>query len=282
MTHQFDVDIALEYGIEEAIIIDKFVGWIQHNMANGKNYHDGRTWTFNSAKAYADIFPYMTESKIKRVIARLVEQGVIAKGNYNENQYDRTSWYAFTDLGNALVQKCYFHSSKMTNGKVQNEPTIPNNQPYTNQYTLTHSDECSEGELFDKDETSTITMLASEDSLPYAPAKAERDAKFEDLWQMYERKGSKANAKKEFAKLTDAEIEQMQSHMPAYLKSRPERRYRQDFERYIKNRTFNSVVYGAQNEVLYDPEAPNCSATHAQEEFKRQNETVTISGITYR
>lgn len=282
MTHQFEVEIALEYGIEEAIVIDKFVGWIQHNMANGKNYHDGRTWTFNSAKAYADIFPYMTESKIKRVIAKLVEQGVIVKGNYNENQYDRTTWYAFTDLGNALVQKCYFHSSKMTNGMIQNEPTIPNNQPNNQQYTLIHSDECAEGELFDKAETSTITMLSSEDKLPYAPAKAEKDGSFEDLWQMYERKGSKANAKKEFYKLTEAEVAMMRLHIPAYLQSRPERRYRQDFERYIKNKTFSSVVYGSRNEVLYDPDASTATATPAQQEFKKQNETVTINGITYR
>lgn len=135
----------------------------------------------------------------------------------------------------------------------------------------THSHECSECDLFGEGVSSAISM----------PNLKERDAKFEDLWQMYERKGSKANAKKEFAKLSDAEIGQMQAHIPAYLQSRPERRYRQDFERYIKHKTFNSVVYGAQNEVLYDPEARNCSATRPSE-FKRDNETVTISGITYR
>ena len=145
-----------------------------------------------------------------------------------------------------------------------------------------HSHECSECDLFGEGISSVISMPTLEEKESKGAAKAERDAKFEDLWQMYERKGSKANAKKEFAKLTDAEIAQMQIHIPAYLQSRPEKRYRQDFERYIKNRTFNSVVYGAQNEVLYDPEAPNCSATHAQEEFKRQNEPVTISGVTYR
>jgi hypothetical protein len=90
MIHCFDANLAKEFGIEEAIFIDKLVGWIQYNKANGINYHDGRTWTFNSAKAYADIFPYMTMSKIKRAIANLVEKGVVMKGNYNENQYDRT------------------------------------------------------------------------------------------------------------------------------------------------------------------------------------------------
>lgn len=106
---------------------------------------------------------------------------------------------------------------------------------------------------------------------------------FEDLWQMYERKGSKANAKKEFAKLTMQEITMMRSHIPAYLQARPERQYRQDFERYIKHKTFNSVVYSKANEILFDPESSDSSATHdAPQEYQKENETITINGVTYR
>ena len=106
---------------------------------------------------------------------------------------------------------------------------------------------------------------------------------FEDLWLMYERKGSKANAKKEFAKLTEEEIATMRLHIPAYLQSRPERQYRQDFERYIKHKTFNSVVYSKQNEILYDPDAADTSATHTKPtEFSKENESLTINGVIYR
>ena len=109
------------------------------------------------------------------------------------------------------------------------------------------------------------------------------DQDFEDLWLMYERKGSKAAAKKEFAKLSEEEIAMMRHHIPAYLQSRPERQYRQDFERYIKHKTFNSVVYSKQNTVLYDPEAVNTSATQEKpQEFAKESETLTINGVTYR
>lgn len=290
MTHHFEVELAKQLGIEEAILIDKFVGWIQYNRANNKNYFDGRTWTFNSAKAYADIFPYMTESKIKRVVARLVELGIMVKGNYNENQYDRTNWYAFTDDGNALIQNYYFHSSKMTNGLVQNERPIPNNQPiyqHNNSFSFTPSDDGTDAELFGNAEVSTITML-TEENIPYSGrnksvTKEQVDEWFEDLWLMYERKGSKANAKREFAKLTEEEIEAMRLHIPAYLQSRPERQYRQDFERYIKHKTFNSVVYSKQNEILYDPDNANTSATTEKPvEFTKESESYTMNGVTYR
>lgn len=102
---------------------------------------------------------------------------------------------------------------------------------------------------------------------------------FEDLWLMYERKGSKANAKKEFSKLTEEEIATMRCHIPAYLQSRPERQYRQDFERYIKHKTFNSVVYSRNNEVLYDPES---STATPMPEVNGHNDTLTINGTTYR
>ena len=106
---------------------------------------------------------------------------------------------------------------------------------------------------------------------------------FEDLWLMYERKGSKAAAKKEFAKLSEDEIAMMHQHIPAYLQSRPERQYRQDFERYIKHKTFNSVVYSKTNTVLFDPEATNTSATHSElQEFSEQNESLSINGVIYR
>jgi hypothetical protein len=67
------------------------------------------------------------------------------------------------------------------------------------------------------------------------------------------------------------------------LQARPERQYRQDFERYIKHKTFNSVVYSKANEMLFDPESSDSSATHdTPQEYHKENETITINGVTYR
>ena len=288
MTHQFKVALAKIYGIEEAILIHNFHMWITENKANDRNFFDGRYWTYNSQKAYTELFPYFNEGKIKRIINSLVDRGILMKGNYNTNQYDRTNWYAFTDEGMAIVQKCYIHWSKMTNGRVESERPIPYNKPYNKPYiSFTPSDEDTEGDLFDESETSTITMLSSEENIPYAPRNknvtTEQVAEwFEDLWLMYERKGSKAKAKTEFAKLNEEEIELMRQHIPAYLQSRPERQYRQDFERYIKNKTFNSVVYNKANVMLFDPEAKNTSATHDEPQEFTESSSLTINGVTYR
>lgn len=287
MTHSFKVALAKEFGVEEAILIHNFYFWIKENKANDRNCFDGRYWTFNSQKAYAEWFSYLSEGKIKRIINNLVEKGILMKGNYNPNQYDRTNWYAFTDLGLAIVQKSYIDELKMANGKVEISQPIPDNIPNNKPYIFSPSDEGSSDTLFDDDATSTMSMLTSEvDKIVEAQGKAAPEdiaEIFEDLWLMYERKGSKANAKKEFAKLTMQEITMMRSHIPAYLQARPERQYRQDFERYIKHKTFNSVVYSKANEMLFDPESSDSSATHdAPQEYHRENETITINGVTYR
>ena len=286
MIHSFKTALAKMYGIEEAVMIHNFHHWITENKANDRNFFDGRYWTFNSQKAYAELFPYLNEGKIKRVIGSLIEKGILMKGNYNTNQYDRTNWYAFTDEGLAIVQNYYIDWSKTANGRVENDRPIPNNKPNSKQYIFIPSDE---GALFDPEDTASITMPTPAEHTNSKGARNKNvtseqvEEWFEDLWLMYERKGSKANAKKEFAKLTEDEVELMRLHIPAYIQSRPERQYRQDFERYIKHKTFNSVVYSKTNDMLYDPEARNTSATQeTPAEFRKEDETFTMNGITYR
>lgn len=101
MEHSFDVDIACKYGLEEAIFIKHFRFWIEKNVANGRHRYDGRTWTYNSVKAFQQLFPYRSPQQIVRILNSLVDKQVLVSGNYNPTPYDRTKWYAFSD-------KCIF------------------------------------------------------------------------------------------------------------------------------------------------------------------------------
>ena len=120
MFHAFDVDIAAEYGVKEAILIQFFYFWHTVNEANGNNFRDGRYWSYNSVKAFEKLFPYMTKDQIRRTLERLVDKGLIIKGTFNTNTYDRTSWYALSDLALSKVQKCQMDLAKMPNGFAEN------------------------------------------------------------------------------------------------------------------------------------------------------------------
>lgn len=117
MNHTFNIQIAKIYGVNEAIMISNFQYWIAKNKANDKHQYDGRTWTYNSVKAFEELFPYFKPSQIRRCLESLVEQGVLIKGEYNKNPYDRTSWFAFTDESTFLIQQ--LDLSNLTNGNVE-------------------------------------------------------------------------------------------------------------------------------------------------------------------
>lgn len=81
--------------------------------------------------------------------------------------------------------------------------------------------------------------------------KKESDELFETCWVAYRRKGSKKKAKEYWRKLTDAEKENVMAHIKAYVKTR-DLCYQKDFERYLRDKTFNEIIIKGNN-VVYDP-----------------------------
>jgi hypothetical protein len=130
LNHSFNVGIAVEHGIDSAIMLGNIFFWIQHNEANEKNFFDGRYWTYNSQKAFSDLFPYWNRAKIQRILSYLEEQGLLMKGNYNKSAYDRTTWFALTDKGLSLfgVQNDKMHCSDLNNGEFENEQSNVQNR----------------------------------------------------------------------------------------------------------------------------------------------------------
>ena len=97
MNHSFNVELAMKYGIEEAILIENFAFWIKKNAANGVNYVNGEYWTYNTAKALEELFPYMNLKKIQRILVKLEELKILKSDNFNKKAYDRTKWYCIVD-----------------------------------------------------------------------------------------------------------------------------------------------------------------------------------------
>lgn len=127
MEHSFDILHAKHYGIAEAVMIKNFQFWIAKNKANKTHQYDDRTWTYNSVKAFEELFPYLTSSQIRRCLESLVEKGVLIKGDYNKNKYVRTSWFAFNNESMFLNQQMDLSNS--TNGIDDYNKCITDNKP---------------------------------------------------------------------------------------------------------------------------------------------------------
>ena len=114
MQHHFNINVAKEYGIATAVILDNMSFWIEQNRANRKHFHDGKYWTYNSKRAMAELFPYLSERQIDYAMGKMLKDGLIEKGNFNDNQYDRTLWFSITDKGYAILQNCEMNFTKLS------------------------------------------------------------------------------------------------------------------------------------------------------------------------
>lgn len=121
--HSFNTTIAKEYGIEEAILLDNIYFWEKKNIANKQNFHHGKYWTYNSVKAFNELFDYITPSKISRALKNLEDFGLIETGVFNTNKYNHTKWYRTTDFAKSFFQndKSILQNEKSNN---QNDESI--------------------------------------------------------------------------------------------------------------------------------------------------------------
>lgn len=133
MEHSFNTDVAQEYGVHSAILLNNIAFWCLKNKANGTHEHDGHFWTYNSKKAFTELFPYMTARQIDYALKRLIDDGILITGNYNANAYDRTLWYAVTKKGYSILQICSMDNTTMQNGTPENVEPIPDNKPVEKQ-----------------------------------------------------------------------------------------------------------------------------------------------------
>lgn len=121
----FDVAVANDAGIIAAILFQNIAFWCQHSIANGRNYYDGEYWTYNTNKAFCELFPYMTSKSIRTALQKLIECDLIITGNYNDKPYDRTIWYTLSKKGKSIFQKGQMELPVGANGIAQKGEPIP-------------------------------------------------------------------------------------------------------------------------------------------------------------
>lgn len=113
--HYFDIKVAKEIGVIPAIIYQNILYWVDKNKANDNNFFDGYYWTYNSVKAFEELFPYLTQKQIRSSLDKLEELGIIKTGNYNKLSFDRTKWYTIAKdaESNRLIRKYHLPSEEI-------------------------------------------------------------------------------------------------------------------------------------------------------------------------
>lgn len=169
-TYSFNVDVAETYGVDEAIMIKSFQYWIVKNAIAQKNSCNGFTWTYNSASALKNRFPFWSERQIRRILKSLIDGGVLQSGNYNKKQYDRTAWYSFKDEEIWLQAA---ESTKLPNGDMSDPTKLPNGDIQVTKPSLA------------SDQTVTPIPITTTST---TQVKDKDITSFDDFWSVYPKK----------------------------------------------------------------------------------------------
>lgn len=95
--HSFDINLACELGSTDlAILVHHFAHWIGINSRSERNFHEGKYWTYQTMNEILNHFPYWSLKHLKTLIEKLVKMGILLKGNFNSDKFNKTAWYTLS------------------------------------------------------------------------------------------------------------------------------------------------------------------------------------------
>ena len=102
----FRRNIAVTCGVNAAIIADHL--WeelaLQAMQKEAIERH-GRYWCRGSYQMMTVYHPYLSIHMIRNAVEALQKNNIIRKGCFNENRFDHTNWYAFTEYGEQMMNE---------------------------------------------------------------------------------------------------------------------------------------------------------------------------------
>lgn len=142
----FNEDHASKYGLKEAVVLHKIIFYVLINEKDGRNFHKGRYWTFNSREGWQSVFKCLSYAQVWRSLKALEKEGALVSDSFNRRAYDKTRWYSLSSSlakevkGSEYWQKAIRNSVKpnyktaITNRKTVTPIPLDNNIITTNPY----------------------------------------------------------------------------------------------------------------------------------------------------
>ncbi|QGH73822.1 hypothetical protein [Vibrio phage vB_VhaM_VH-8] len=200
--HHFDVEDAMKYGVEKAVVLANIRFWLNNNKNKDLSAvkHDGYYWMYNTAKDMSNVLPYFTQSKVQRLLKQLEDDGVLIVGNYNKVKYDRTKWYTLSEF--TYDETCNNHKSELTFGNEHIEQPIQDSK--------------------------TNTKTNNKINIP-----------FDVFWDLYDYKKNKSDCITKWHSMTDEERRLTIESLDLYKQSTPDKAYRKYPLNYLENECWN-------------------------------------------
>ena len=99
---KFNTEIARLCGVNAAVVASQL--WEAQANADAAFYIDGYPWVRASYRRITVYLPFLTVHMVRTAVKKLLKEGVIKAGEYNDSRFDRTHSYAFTGFGRDLMR----------------------------------------------------------------------------------------------------------------------------------------------------------------------------------
>lgn len=93
----FDVELAVKFGLNNAIFLQDLAFWIEFNRNRQQAYRDGRYWTYSTLEELVQRHPYWTKNQIRHIIDVCKKNGWILIEHYDKVSYNQRNWYSICD-----------------------------------------------------------------------------------------------------------------------------------------------------------------------------------------
>ena len=123
--HHFSVSVAVEVGVNAAVVLENIAFWVRANRKAGRHKHDGKHWTYGSTRHFAELFDYLSEKQVRGALDKLITCGYVETGNFNRSAYDRTRWFTLTEKGERATQERQSEKPTKAKGAAGNGRPIP-------------------------------------------------------------------------------------------------------------------------------------------------------------
>lgn len=217
--HSYNVSVAVDVGINAAILFYNICYWVEENAANNRNFINGKYWTYNTTEAFSELFPEMTYNQIDYALRALKKKGYIEWDYLSEDGRDRTKYYTICDFEKWIgIQNCNLEHSKMELG-------IKSDDIYINNNIDTISDNKQEADDKQSDNSHNIYAFSKE--------------KEENIYASFSEKTEECVPQKESRYIPDDYTEeQLIEHVYPVIDNYIEKRYSEDYD----DGTVNTVI----------------------------------------
>lgn len=234
-TIAFKTDYAEKYGVECAILIQGIQLGLSINQNKLTHQKLGKIWMYNSVKDWHMTYPFMSQSTIKRALAKLKELNIIEVMQLDSNPMNKTNWYT---LNQSIL-------SKQTTPLVQNDPIDKFKKKQSNGPNCTNQNNIKQTVL----NNSIKQTVNPTKERPFVLIDGERinlEDTFEQVWKAYNgsssrQTGSKSKAKEKWFKLKSNDVSLIREHLPKFIRAHVQAKktdYFPDFVTYLNQRRF--------------------------------------------